>query len=164
AQPHSGGIYPHHALVLLETDLEERLGAFHAGVVHQDVDAASALQNALHHGANARFAGDIDAHGVCLQPFRLQALGRFLCRLGSKVSDDDVDAAPSDGACRGFADASCTAGDDRDLLFGAHNPRQTLALDGWKRTDQCSLVATTLVPLGPMPVICTMTSSSFAPS
>ncbi|ENN89628.1 hypothetical protein RHSP_37268 [Rhizobium freirei PRF 81] len=112
-----------------------------AGIVHQHVYAAEALQD----GALQRFqrllAADIglDGHDILFASDRLEIGGRLRQPVAAEVGNDDAHAERGEIFRSGKADAGCAAGDDGNIGFLenvlniGHERRPPQALFGRRR-------------------------------
>src|SRR5690606_24607967 len=100
------------APVIVAGVLRAHVALGHAGVVHQDVDAAVVLRHPRRQGIDGRRLGDVEGDAGDVEPLGGQGLGRALGTLRYQLGDEDLRAGFAQRLGAGGADALPAPGDD----------------------------------------------------
>src|ERR1700761_2708855 len=113
AEKHATDIDREDGLELLQTQLMgELVCAWNRGVVHQDVDAAPAVDDLLHCGRDALLVAAVHLEGLGLDAGLPQGFGSGFAILGADLEDRDARAFLGEAPARRLADAGAPPGDD----------------------------------------------------
>ena len=101
----------HHPVEGGEIEFRQRRVVFHAGAVHQAIDAAEPRRRLLHRGVYRRGVGDVSPQASCV------------LRRSGDVEADDLGASGREGTGGGTADAAGSAGNDDPAAHAGTSPR-----------------------------------------